>query len=65
MTVLYFYDNRVIEITKNLTPSLRGELEIADVIRQYLKQDKIYVENFGRGFAWLHTGTNESLMSAG
>jgi len=65
VTGLYFYDNRVIDIAKNLTPSLRNELEITDVNRQYLKQDEIYVEDFGRGFAWLDTGTHESLMAAG
>ena len=65
VTGLYFYDNRVIDIAKNLTPSLRNELEITDVNRQYLKQDEIYVEDFGRGFTWLDTGTHESLMAAG
>ena len=65
VTGLYFYDNQVIDIAKNITPSLRNELEITDVNRQYLKQNKIYVEDFGRGFAWLDTGTHESLMAAG
>ena len=65
VTGLYFYDNRVIEIAKILTPSLRNELEITDVNRQYLKENDIYVEDFGRGFAWLDTGTHESLMAAG
>jgi len=65
VTGLYFYDNRVIEIAKNITPSLRNELEITDVNRQYLKENDIYVEDFGRGFAWLDTGTHESLMAAG
>ena len=64
MPGLYFYDNAVLDIAANLPPSPRGELEITDVNRVYLERGALRVERFSRGFAWLDTGSHETLLQA-
>ena len=64
VTGLYFYDERVCDFAAGLTPSVRGELEITDLNRRYLEAGDLHLERFGRGFAWLDTGTPDSLLEA-
>ena len=65
VTGLYFYDNHMVDMARNLEPSSRGELEITDLNRLYLEKGQLDVEIMGRGYAWLDTGTHDSLLEAG
>ncbi len=64
VTGLYFYDHQVVEIAKSLKPSARGEIEVSDINQEYFKRGKLTVQSLGRGFAWLDTGTHDSLIDA-
>lgn len=64
VTGLYFYDNQVVELARKIRPSERGELEITDLNRMYMEMNSLYVEQMGRGFAWLDTGTHDQLLDA-
>lgn len=64
VTGLYFYDNDIVDIAKTIKPSARGEIEITDINKHYLKENKLSVEKMGKGYAWLDTGTHDSLLSA-
>ena len=64
VTGLYFYDNRVVQFARDLKPSPRGELEITDLNRLYMDAGDLFVEQMGRGYAWLDTGTHDSLLEA-
>lgn len=64
MTGLYFYDQRVVDVVREMKPSPRGELEITDVNQWYLEHGELHAERFGRGYAWLDAGTHESLLEA-